>query len=220
MQVSVAKALPVFVSCRRRWPLDWVASSLTDHFFNTAFLNGVTEGRWHVPGLSRWRIPEAERTLDFLGVNFYRREFIRCLPSRGQWFGRTCDLGHHAREVTETNWMGWDVHPESFFQALMRWKRLNLPMIVTENGVCVADDARRWSFIARHLEAMGRAITHGAPVIGYCYWSLLDNFEWAQGYGPRFGLVEVDYTTQERRIRDSARRYAEVCRTNRLGLEP
>ena len=73
--------------------------------------------------------------------------------------------------------------------------------------------------IARHLQAMGRAIDQGASVFGYCYWSLLDNFEWTHGYAPRFGLIEVNHQTQERRVRESARRYAEVCRSNRLTIE-
>ena len=112
--------------------------------------------------------------------------------------------------------MGWDVHPESFREALVRLGRLGLPLLVTENGAYMTDDARRWRFIARHLEAIGQAIQQGVPVVGYCYWSLLDNFEWAEGFRPRFGLIEVDYNNQQRRPRPSAERYAQVCRSNRL----
>jgi beta-glucosidase len=83
----------------------------------------------------------------------------------------------------------------------------------------MTDDARRSSYLRRHIAAMGRAIGEGANVIGYCCWSLLDNFEWADGYGPRFGIVEVDYATQERRPRGSARMYAEICKTNRVALD-
>ena len=115
--------------------------------------------------------------------------------------------------------MGWDVHPPSFFQVLMRLSRMCLPIVVTENGTSMADDARRWSFIFRHLQAMARAMQAGAPVIGYCCWSLLDNFEWADGFGPHFGIVEVEYATQERRVRESARRYAEICRSHRIALD-
>jgi beta-glucosidase len=66
---------------------------------------------------------------------------------------------------------------------------------------------------------MAQAMRQGAPVLGYLYWSLLDNFEWAEGFAPRFGLVEVEYATQARRIRDSARRYAELCRSHRISLD-
>ena len=116
--------------------------------------------------------------------------------------------------------MGWDICPEAFTQTLLRGARLGLPILVTENGVWIEPDAKRWEFIVRHLTAMARAIQQGARVIGYLYWSLLDNFEWGHGFGPRFGLIETDYVTQQRRIRESALRYAEVCRTNRLTLVP
>ncbi len=218
-QVSVAKHVPVFTPCRSHWPIDRWVTAYTDRIFNQAFLDALMEGCWFVPGIARLKIPEAQGTLDFLGVNFYGRQFIRWGPSPGRWFGSSCDLGHHPREVTERTAMGWDVHPASFHATLSRWARLGLALLVTENGTAMVDDHRRWSFITRHLQAMAQAIQEGARVIGYCYWSLLDNFEWAHGYGPRFGLVDVDYSTQQRRIRQSAWRYAEVCRTNRLVQE-
>ena len=82
----------------------------------------------------------------------------------------------------------------------------------------MVDDARRWSYLLRHVQAMAQAMQQGARVMGYCYWSLLDNFEWADGFTPRFGIIEVDYATQQRRVRDSGRRYAEICRTGRVPL--
>jgi beta-glucosidase len=169
-----------------------------------------------VPGIAAWKIPEARATLDYLGINYYGRQFIRWGPSPGRWLGASCDLGHHPREVPERTALGWDVHPESFTRTLLRGARLGVPLLVTENGTWMHDDAQRWRFIERHLTAMDQAIGQGAKILGYLYWSLLDNFEWAQGYGPRFGLIEVDYATQERRVRASGRRYAHVCRANRL----
>ena len=114
--------------------------------------------------------------------------------------------------------MGWDVHPESFFRVLSQFGRMGRPILVTENGAYMEDDARRWRFIERHLQAMARAMQGGAPVIGYLYWSLVDNFEWADGFGPRYGLAAVDYATQGRTVRESGRRYAEICRSNRIAL--
>ena len=114
--------------------------------------------------------------------------------------------------------MGWDVYPPAFTHALRQLKRFGKPILVTENGTFMAEDERRWRYLLRHIQAMASAMRAGAPVIGYCYWSLLDNFEWADGFGPRFGIVEVDYATQQRRVRESGRRYAEICRTNRVLL--
>jgi len=219
IHVSIAKYLPVFVPCRRWSPFDRGAAHLTDRIFNRAFLDAVTEGRWSVPGLGRWTVGEARQTLDYLGINFYRRHFIRFGYAPQQWLGRTCELGHHAREVTEVTPMGWDVHPASFYFTLKRWSRLGLPMLVTENGTCLTDDARRWHFIASHLKALARAMRENVSIFGYLYWSLLDNFEWHHGFGPRFGLIDVDYGTQERRVRESARRYAALCRSGIIGDE-
>ena len=218
-QVSIAKYFPELVPCRRWWPPDRLASAWTDQLFNTAFLEALTEGRWSVPGIARWTIREARSTLDYLGLNFYRRQFVRMGLRPDHWLGQTCGLEHHTCDVAERSDMGWDICPEAFTRILLRGARLGLPIFVTENGTWMADDARRWRFIARHLAAVAKAMERGARVIGYLYWSLLDNFEWADGYAPRFGLVEVDYRTQERRVRESARKYAEVCRTNRLTLE-
>ena len=219
-RVSIAHHVPEFWPCRWWSPTDRWITDVTDRIFNLAFLQALTEGRASIPGLITWRVPEARATLDYLGVNFYGRQFIRWTPEAGVWPGTSCDLGHHTRQVTERTSLGWDVHPESFRRMLVRLKELALPLLVTENGTYMTDDARREAFIVRHIQALARAMRAGSPVIGYCYWSLLDNFEWAEGFTPRFGIVEVDYATQERRVRDSARRYAEVCRTNRIVLEP
>ncbi|MBI3331320.1 MAG: glycoside hydrolase family 1 protein [Candidatus Omnitrophica bacterium] len=211
--VGIAHHIPAFHPCRRWWPPDRRATRVTDGIFNRAMLEAMTEGRWSVPGIGAWRLPDARSTLDFLGVNFYGRQFIHWARGRGGWPAETCDLGHH-REVTERTSLGWDVSPEAFGEVLLDYQQIGLPIFVTENGTYMADDARRWRFILRHVQAMARAMQAGARVIGYLYWSLLDNFEWAEGFGPRFGLVEVDYGTQARTVRESGRRYAELCRAN------
>ena len=91
-----------------------------------------------------------------------------------------------------------------------------MPILITENGICTADDRQRWRYIYGHLESVAKALEQGVKVIGYIYWSLLDNFEWDKGFGPRFGLVEVDYQTFERKIKPSALKFAQACRTSIL----
>lgn len=218
-QVSIAKHLPVFVPCHPKMPTDRFVTHLTDRIFNQAMLEALTEGRWHVPTIATWNIPEAKNTLDYLGINFYGRQFINWNPLSGAWLGSSCDLGHHPKEVTERTSMGWDVSPESFTQTLVRASKFKLPIIITENGTSMVDDAKRWDYISRHIAAVHKAREQGAEIIGYMYWSLLDNFEWAEGYGPRFGIIGVDYETQSRKIKDSGRKYGEVCLNSRLVLE-
>jgi len=95
-------------------------------------------------------------------------------------------------------------------------KVYDLPVFILENGICTDNDALRWDYIREHLESLGRAMQEGVKVLGYLYWSLLDNFEWDKGFGPRFGLIEVNYHTYQRTIRESGRKFAEVCLANKL----
>jgi len=85
-----------------------------------------------------------------------------------------------------------------------------------ENGISTDDDSLRWDFIHEHLKNLALAMEKGVRVLGYLYWSLIDNFEWDKGFSPRFGLIEVDYNTYERSIRQSARKYADICKTGIL----
>lgn len=100
---------------------------------------------------------------------------------------------------------------------LLKLKKYGLSVIVTENGICTQDDGLRWEYIHSHLKNCHLAIEKGVPVKGYFYWSLLDNFEWDKGFAPRFGLVGVDYNTYKRTVRESAKKFGEVCKTGVLG---
>lgn len=214
-RVSLANHAQPFPPCRRRHPLDWVAATLAERTYNQGFLEAVMNGRWRFPGRRSVRVHDGRPTMDFIGMNYYGRVFLRAGLRGSPWWGHRCSTQHHP-EVTERNFLEWDVYPPGIRQ-ILRWALpYRLPVLITENGICTTDDRQRERFILNHLRWIARAIQDGVPVIGYLYWSLIDNFEWAKGYAPRFGLVEVDYATQARRVRDSARRFAEVCRTNRL----
>ena len=154
------------------------------------------------------------KSLDFIGVNYYTRSLV---DIEG-WSRRALLLtpcGHNHSTLSR-NTMGWDIYPEGLFDLLLRLKRYRLPVFILENGTCVDDDAVRWQFIRSHLESLHRAMEAGVTVSGYVYWSLLDNFEWDKGFAPRFGLIEVDYRTYQRTVRESAKKFAEVSRTKRL----
>ena len=125
--------------------------------------------------------------------------------------------------------MGWEIDTSGLLEILLRVAREYppIPFVISENGAAFDDvvtgdgavhDADRLAFIAAHLRACHEAIEQGVPLQGYFAWSLMDNFEWAWGYGKRFGLVYVDYATQERILKDSARWYAETIRRNALSL--
>lgn len=110
--------------------------------------------------------------------------------------------------------MDWDIYPEGIEDALMMLARYKKPLYVSESGLADAKDIHRADYITRQVQATWRAIQRGADVRGHMYWSLLDNYEWALGYEKRFGLVEINYETQERTIRPSAHFYEKICREN------
>jgi beta-glucosidase len=112
--------------------------------------------------------------------------------------------------------MGWDIYPEALYRVLLELKRYKKPIIVTENGVADADDSKRGDFIKKYVDSVYKAIQDGVDVRGYLHWSLLDNYEWAFGFEKRFGLVEVNYKTLKRKIRQSAFEYKKICDANAL----
>lgn len=115
------------------------------------------------------------------------------------------------------NQLGAEVYPRSLAGAVrFAHERTKLPVFITEHGVATADDRVRTSFIAQSLNELAAVIAEGVPVTGYLHWSLLDNFEWIFGYGPTFGLVHVDRTTQQRRAKPSGRLLGNIAKTNRL----
>lgn len=120
--------------------------------------------------------------------------------------------------------MGWPITPEALYWIpRFHYERYHLPILITENGMANIDfvmsdgkvhDPQRIDYMRRYIKEVKRAVDDGIPVIGYLYWSLLDNFEWAEGYDKRFGLIYVDYQTLKRTLKDSARFYAEIIRAN------
>ncbi len=175
---------------------------------------------------------EKIHTLDLLGVNYYTRTVAKYDPKFP-----VISAVQTRPEGNEYSGM-WEIYPEGIYELLMRiWKDYFTPLpsgkgpgvrgipeiMITENGVPVPDgldfdgrvrDERRIRYLRNHLIQVQRAMQAGIPVKGYFHWSLMDNFEWALGYAPRFGLVYVDYQTLNRTIKDSGRWFAGVIREN------
>lgn len=139
---------------------------------------------------------------DFIGLNHYRhRKFGESEAERASY---------------QYSDFGWALHPTSLYECLRSLKRYGKPVYVTENGIADEKDAYRKEFIKKAVQCVHRAIEEGVHVRGYMHWSLLDNFEWAEGYRMRFGIVEVHFDTLERTIRSSARVYADIIKRNAL----
>ena len=159
--------------------------------------------------------------IDFVGVNYYTRRVVKHDPET--WFMNAARV---PMEDALTMTTGWEVHPESLTRTLL-WVRERygaIPIYVTENGGAfedpptasggIVDDPLRVACLEGHLAAIAGAMQAGVDVRGYYVWSLLDNFEWGSGYSIRFGIVHVDYATQQRTPKSSARFYRDVIRSN------
>jgi beta-glucosidase len=159
--------------------------------------------------------------LDFLGINYYKRGITKADPSNPIEKAARVDDRHATHTV-----IGWEVFPAGLTDILVWVKERygDIPLYVTENGAAFYDppeaedgcieDPLRTAYLEKHIGASGSAIAAGVDLRGYFVWSLLDNFEWSQGYSARFGIVHVDYRTQKRTLKKSARTYAAIIRGN------
>jgi beta-glucosidase len=214
-RVGIAHHLRIVQPRRPDAARDRGAAVAFDRIFNAAFADAVCDGSMYggldalLAGAGRFRVAEARGTQDFFGINYYSRDVVRFSPRHAAELFVARGIPRGA-EVSD---LGWEIYPEGLGILVRRWAgRSRLPVYVTENGIADSTDAKRAPFLVRHLAELARAIADGVDVRGYFHWSLLDNFEWAEGYGPRFGLVEVDYATLERRPRPSAKLYADIAR--------
>ena len=194
----------------RHYPADMVADYIAQGYLPSDGLTFVEEGDLQAIAV----------LTDFLGVNFYTRAIMRDEQAAG-------NLPQTVFPAPESEWtdMGWEVYPEALYHLLNRLHFEYRPpkIYITENGASYSDgpdengrikDQRRLDYFRSHLAASHRAIQNGVPLAGYYAWSLMDNFEWAKGYTQRFGLVWVDFQTQERIPKDSALWYKEVIERN------
>jgi len=230
-QIGIALNLTAVVPASPS-PADAEAARLRDGIINRWFLDPLA-GRGYPADVVRHfgrsmsfvqggDLKSIAAPLDFLGVNYYARTIVRsdAVPE-------SQNEPPTVLPNAERTYMGWEVCPEGLYELLIRLRRdyTFSALYITENGAAYDDrvgpdgrveDARRIAYLKRHLLAAGRALAEGVPLRGYFVWSLLDNFEWAHGYSPRFGLVYVDYATQRRIPKSSAYWYRGVMESGRV----
>ncbi|OQY26655.1 MAG: beta-glucosidase, partial [Anaerolineaceae bacterium 4572_5.2] len=211
---------------------DRQAARLTHQFTAGFFLDGLFKGRYPEPLWGKMRLfrPKIEsgdmakiaRPIDFLGINNYSRDVVHYdwrvpfLKAKSQFSG--VPEREFEKDGAQYTAMGWEVYPPGIYELLMMMKNEynNPPVYITENGAAFSDtvengrvhDTLRQTFFEQYLAQVSRAAAEGANVKGYFAWSLLDNFEWAEGYSKRFGIIYVDYASQKRIIKDSGLWYA------------
>ena len=188
VRASFAKHLVQLVPHAWWNPMDRVRARIEDAVFNAAVLEAGVTGAIDlgIPGAGRVRrqVPELAASLDYQGLNYYTRWSVRA------WGGDP----HVARPGAPVNDLNLEVWPEGLAHAARRAATTGVPVLVTEHGFADAADRLRPRALVESLAALRRATARGVPVLGYLHWSLLDNFEWADGWRGRFGLDRVDET--------------------------
>jgi beta-glucosidase len=191
---------------------DEEAANIWDGFYNRWYLGGVFKGQYpddivermaaYMPDNWRSDMTVLSRPLDWLGINYYTRSLWAHDPKGGVLPAKRIE---GPLEKTD---LGWEIYPQGLRELLLRVSNeyTKIPLYVTENGMAEVEgtnDPRRIRYYEDHLQAVLDAKGQGADIRGYFAWSLLDNYEWAEGYAKRFGLVHVDYATQKRTPKQS-----------------
>ena len=179
-----------------------------DAFHHHSVLEGIFEWGYDVFGNHLIYLLTG-KTHDFLGINYYFNQYISFNGTAR--LPKIVDISVSKKDVSD---LGWEIYPEGIFDILIDISDFHLPVYITENGIASTNDDRRVRFLIGYLKEIYHAIQLGVDVKGYFHWSLIDNFEWADGFEPRFGLIEVDYATQKRLVRPSAHVYEEIIKRN------
>jgi beta-glucosidase/6-phospho-beta-glucosidase/beta-galactosidase len=218
-QVSIAKHQRTFHPYDPTDPDDATAVQRVDYLWNQWMLNAIVYGNWDGDFDQTYTDPGdtmGDPTLvgraDFIGVNYYSDTLISAshggikipAPVDAVVIERDMPTG---RPKTD---FGWDIYPEGLGTVIDETAQYGLPMLVTENGIADAADANRARFILEHLYQLGWAMQRGDPVIGYVHWALVDNFEWADGYCPHFGLFSYDTSSGARTAKGSLATYSSI----------
>lgn len=195
---------------------DRLVAAVRDIALNWRLVEGVVTGRLKLPyGLGLRRHQGALNSSDFIGVNYYGRHPLRFDGgSPGTLFASPGQV--RPERAWPVPWQDREIDASGLERFLVRLARYGKPLFVTENGVADAEDGVRPGFILTHLAALHRALRKGADVRGYYHWTLVDNYEWAEGWTTRFGLFALDPKTQVRTPRPSARLFQEVVRANAI----
>jgi beta-glucosidase len=212
--VGFAHHMRVFQAYNWWNPGDLLVAAFIDDFWNNQILNSIKSGHLHlsVPFVVNYdeEWPELRGALDFVGVNYYTRDFVKLD------FSSPALIDDLTKPGLPHNDLGWEIYPEGLYKVVMRAASFGWPVVITENGIADAADSQRGKFLCDHLTQLSYAIDDGADVRGYLHWALVDNWEWVNGFAARFGLVKVDYATQARTVRAGAKVLSDAAATNVL----
>jgi len=196
---------------RNAWsPFDRFLAGMLDQAFNRSYIDGATDGKLRFLNY-RANLPQLKGTQDFIGVNYYSRDFVSFKPFQpDKMFFR---LGYD--KADRLSGIGFIANvPQGFSKVLKSMTKYSMPILVSENGVEDEQDSMRPAYTLEHIHQMWRGVNFNWPIKGYFHWSLVDNFEWERGWTQRFGLWGLERETQKRIRRKSVDLFEEICREN------
>ena len=209
-QIGLVKNIFQFDPLRRWHILDWAFSKVLNNVFTHSTLDYFKKGysTFSLPGMVKKHMEnnDAVGAMDFIGLNYYSRMHVKGQANLTEPFV----FEKRAKDI-QTD-MDYALYPEGFYKALHTISTLKKPIYVTENGVADQGNNIREIFIKRYLYALNKGLQDGLDIRGYFYWTLMDNFEWSEGYKMKFGLYEVDFETQERTLRESSNLFAKMVK--------
>jgi len=210
-KIGLVKNINLFDPYRRWNPLHRFQAKLLDGMFNRCWIVGLKTGRFKPPSAFKSvTIDGLKGSSDFIGVNYYTHLLATpFMPTK-------VEIDPLIRPWEERTDFRYPMYAEGLKRAFEMVAPLNIPIIVTENGVADDDDDMRPEHVRRHLQVTAEAIENGLDIRGFYHWSLMDNFEWAEGYEQCFGLYHVDFETQQRTLRESGRLYASIAESHRM----
>ncbi len=214
-RVSVAHNMAALAPWKRWNPMDKLLARIAKRFYNHSLLDAFRTGvlRIDFPFQREQEIPvPIKDKLDFFGVNYYTRIHMRFNPFR-KMGAEMRHLDIDGRGLTD---MGWEIHPKGLEKVLQYASRLNVPLIITENGVATRDSQKKIAFLREHVDAIERCMRSGMDIRGYFYWSLIDNYEWLEGLDARFGLYRVDFDTLRRTPTNAASYYSYFIKSRKF----
>ena len=201
--IGLAKNVTIFDPYRRWNLLHWLTSFALNYIWNGAIISALSRGRMYGKSVHR-----VKKSADFIGLNYYTHVLT------SPFLPQTTEIDLPSRKHETITEFGYPMYAEGLERATKWLQKLSIPIEITENGVADAEDKLRPIHLKRHLWVIGNLISNGADIRSYYHWSLMDNFEWAEGYSMRFGLYEVDYESQTRSLRESGKIYQQIIRDN------
>jgi beta-glucosidase len=205
--VGLVKSTPFFQPLTESLG-DRLRTRYADYIYTHSVFRSIMTGK--LPLSFFFRYKHLKNSSDYIGVNYYSR----MLASK-KYFSQ---VYHGAPPNADPEYLcaglGWQSYPRGLFEILKRFSKMfpNKPLFVSENGIGTDNDEWRQYYLLSHLLEVKRALDEGIDVMGYHYWSLIDNFEWNLGFGPRFGLIHVNYETLKRTIKESGHLYSKICK--------